>query len=101
MWKNVPAGSASTSSCHPRRWKSRPSSLNTMRMTHHATEPGGGAPPQLAPRRRHQLPPPPPPPPPPEEPPPENPLEPEPDGVEAIVPPVVTAKPSIESANCA
>ena len=49
----------------------------------------------------HQLPPPPPPPPPPENPPPENPLEPEPDGVEAIVPPVVTAKPSIESANCA
>ena len=40
-------------------------------------------------------PPPPPPPPPPEKPPPEKPLDPEAAGVDAIVPPVVTANPSI------
>ena len=43
--------------------------------------------------------PPPPPPPPPENPPPPNPLEPEPAGVEAIVPPVATVNPSIDSAK--
>src|SRR4051794_3124321 len=49
----------------------------------------------------HQDPPPPPPPPPPENPPPPKPLEPDPAGVEVIVPAVVTAKPSIECENAA
>ena len=44
-------------------------------------------------------PPPPPPPPPPENPPPLNPHDPDPDGVEAIVPPVVMANPSIDCPN--
>jgi len=47
----------------------------------------------------HHEPPPPPPPPPPENPPPPNPLEPEPAGVEAIVPLVATVNPSIDSAK--
>ena len=49
----------------------------------------------------YQEPPPPPPPPPPEKPPPPKPLEPEPDGVETMVPLVVTAKLSIESEKLA
>src|SRR5689334_21601152 len=47
----------------------------------------------------YQEPPPPPPPPPPENPPPPKPLDPDPDGVDAIVPADVVAKPSIEWLN--
>ena len=50
-------------------------------------------------RDGHQDPPPPPPPPPPENPPPPNPLDPDPDGVDAIVPAAVVANPSIEWLN--
>ena len=71
MWKNVPAGSASTSSTSHAGWKSRPSSLNDD--PHVAPCYGPACAARSARVRTHQQPPPPPPPPPPENPPPREP----------------------------
>ena len=92
MWKNVPAGSASTSSAQPRRWKSRPSSENVILIGAHAYGPRRRRSTRTAAAAAAA---------PAENPPPEKPLEPEPLGVDAIVPPVVTENPSTECAKSA